>query len=64
MMKGNNSNLENEFINNYKNVIEELLETLDYYGLEINDDGDIVDKKSQKLSLCMLDGYKRDDRNE
>ena len=64
MMKENNSNLENEFINNYKNVIEELLETLDYYGLEINDDGDIVDKKSQKLSLCMLDGYKRDDRNE
>ena len=64
MMKENN-NKEELLFNEIKNVIQELNETLDFYGLEINEDGDIVDKKTKKLALCMLDGvYRRDDKNE
>ena len=35
--------------NEFKSAIESFLNELDFYGWELNDEGDIVDKKTKKL---------------
>lgn len=44
--------MEKDYNENVKKIIEEinnLIEILDSYGFELNDDGDIIDKKTKKL---------------
>ena len=48
MMKENNE-LDN--LNEIKSAIEHLLSILDYYGWELNDDGDIVEKGTNILVM-------------
>ena len=45
-----------------KNSIEQLLEMLEANGWELNDDGDIVEKSSQKLVFDLY--FSRDDDDE
>ena len=42
-----------ELSNELKDAIKSFIEMLDEYGWELNDDGDIVEKSSQRLVLEM-----------
>lgn len=44
-----------------KEAIENLLKMLDEHGWELNDDGDIVDKKSKKLVWEITHGFSEDE---
>lgn len=50
-----------ELSNELKNAIEALLEMLEENGWELNDDGDIVEKKSKRLVWEIYNGRDRDE---
>ena len=51
-------NEEIKISNELKNAIKSLLDELDSYGWELNEDGDIVDKKSKRLVWDIIHGNK------